>query len=77
MSAVPQKMSIATACRLLRCANRKQLAERLGAEWGTVNYWNKSRGGMLPSLWRDRVELMLLKERGGNPEVVLLRSVAP
>jgi len=61
MAAIPKKMSIKTACRLLRCANDNQLAHRLGAQQGTIGYWKK-QGGMVPALWRDRVELILRRE---------------
>jgi predicted secreted protein len=69
MAAIPKRMSIKTACRLLRCANHNQLAHRIGARQGTVHYWKKSGGGMVPDLWRDRIELILNRERAALAEV--------
>jgi hypothetical protein len=68
MAAIPKRMSIKTACRLLRCANDNQLAKRIGANQGTVGYWKK-QGGMVPRLWRDRIELILHRERGAIADV--------
>jgi hypothetical protein len=56
------EMSIKTACRLLGCANRTQLAARLGTHPQTVDYWHRRRGGRLPRLWRDRIDLMRCRE---------------
>lgn len=71
MTAVPKRVTIKTACRLLHCANRRQLALRLSATSQTVDYWHNTLGGKLPSLWRDRVELILLKEERTNGVAVL------
>jgi len=73
--AIPKRMSIKTACRLLRCANDNQLARRLGAQQGTIGYWKK-QGGMVPALWRDRIELMLYKERS-HPDFEQHRRYPP
>lgn len=66
--AVPKQMSIRTACRLLGCETRAHLARRLGTRTGTIYYWHKTGGGMVPSIWRDRIELMLYKERQAEQE---------
>jgi hypothetical protein len=62
VAATVTEMSIKTACRLLGCANRTQLAVRLGTHPQTVDYWHRRRDGRLPRLWRDRIELILLRE---------------
>lgn len=56
------EMSIKTACRMLGCANRQQLAKRLNTNPQTVDYWHYKREGRMPEWWRARVELILLRE---------------